>query len=204
MEQRRLDNVTELITAIAAMEAENQDKLSLEELLAHFALFTAQDDDDEKNVVKVMTIHTAKGLEFDIVFICGLVDGQFPSRRLRNEDELEEERRLFYVAVTRAKTRLYLSSYAAKSEGFPVRPSAFIQDIDYSLLECVVNVVKNGQTTPQMLPKKTFDVGDKVEHKIFGVGTIVDINLSTQSYEIDFEKLTGTRKIMFRAELKKV
>ena len=59
------------------MEAENQDKLSLEELLAHFALFTAQDDDDEKNVVKVMTIHTAKGLEFDIVFICGLVDGQF-------------------------------------------------------------------------------------------------------------------------------
>lgn len=55
-----------------------------------------------------------------------------------------------------------------------------------------------------MLPKKTFDVGDKVEHKIFGVGTIVDINLSTQSYEIDFEKLTGTRKIMFRAELKKV
>ena len=204
VEQRRLDNVTELITAIAAMEAENQDKLSLEELLAHFALFTAQDDDDEKNVVKVMTIHTAKGLEFDIVFICGLVDGQFPSRRLRNEDELEEERRLFYVAVTRAKTRLYLSSYAAKSEGFPVRPSAFIQDIDYNLLECVGNVVQNGQTTPQMLPKKTFDVGDKVEHKIFGVGTIVDINLSTQSYEIDFEKLTGTRKIMFRAELKKV
>lgn len=153
--------------------------------------------------MKVMTIHTAKGLKFDIVFICGLVDGQFPSRRLRNEDELEEERRLFYVAVTRAKTRLYLSSYAAKSEGFPVRPSAFIQDIDYNLLECVGNVVQNGQTTPQMLPKKTFDVGDKVEHKIFGVGTIVDINLSTQSYEIDFEKLTGTRKIMFRAELKK-
>ena len=120
------------------------------------------------------------------------------------KDELEEERRLFYVAVTRAKTRLYLSSYAAKSEGFPVRPSAFIQDIDYNLLECVGNVVQNGQTTPQMLPKKTFDVGDKVEHKIFGVGTIVDINLSTQSYEIDFEKLTGTRKIMFRAELKKV
>lgn len=139
MEQRRLDNVTELITAIAAMEAENQDKLSLEELLAHFALFTAQDDDDEKNVVKVMTIHTAKGLEFDIVFICRTGRRQFPSRRLRNEDELEEERRLFYVAVTRAKTRLYLSSYAAKSEGFPVRPSAFIQDIDYNrwnVLKC--------------------------------------------------------------------
>ena len=84
-----------------------------------------------------------------------------------------------------------------------MRPSAFIQDIDYNLLECVGNVVQNGQTTPQMLPKKTFDVGDKVEHKIFGVGTIVDINLSTQSYEIDFEKLTGTRKIMFRAELKR-
>lgn len=101
------------------------------------------------------------------------------------------------MAVTRAKTRLYLSSYAAKSEGFPVRPSAFIQDIDYNLLECVGNVVQNGQTTPQMLPKKTFDVGDKVEHKIFGVGTIVDINLSTQSYEIDFEKLTERERLCF-------
>lgn len=80
-------------------------------MLSHFALFSAQDEDGEYNVVKVMTIHTSKGLEFDTVFVPGLVEGQFPSSRLRNEDEYEEERRLLYVAITRAKNMLYLSTY---------------------------------------------------------------------------------------------
>ena len=78
------------------MEAENQDKLSLEELLAHFALFTAQDDDDEKNVVKVMTIHTAKGLEFDQVF------GVFPKK----ENPMTGQAK--YICATRALHELYM------------------------------------------------------------------------------------------------
>ncbi|MBQ4282456.1 MAG: UvrD-helicase domain-containing protein, partial [Lachnospira sp.] len=91
VDQTRLDNVSEFVTTVAGLEEENQDWLSLEDLLAHFALFSQQDDDTEKDVVRVMTIHTAKGLEFDTVFVNGMVEGQFPSRRLRNEDELEEE-----------------------------------------------------------------------------------------------------------------
>ena len=207
MESRgRIENVQELKSNILGFLEQDPEDATLSGFLNEIALYTDLDSVEAgDDCVTMMTIHSAKGLEVPVVYVVGMEEGIFPgTASMYDEEELEEERRLFYVAVTRAKTRLYLSSYAAKPEGFPVRPSAFIQDIDYNLLECVGNVVQNGQTTPQMLPKKTFDVGDKVEHKIFGVGTIVDINLSTQSYEIDFEKLTGTRKIMFRAELKKV
>ena len=106
------------------LEKENVEALELEELLAYFALFTAQDDDTGKNAVKIMTIHTAKGLEFPIVFIPGLAEGQFPSKRLRNRDELEEERRLFYVAITRAKKELYIY-YTNEKYNKKLEPSRF-------------------------------------------------------------------------------
>lgn len=77
IDQTRLDNVSELIRTITALEEDNQEKVELADLLSHFALFSAQDEDGEYNVVKVMTIHTAKGLEFDTVFVPGLVEGQF-------------------------------------------------------------------------------------------------------------------------------
>ena len=173
--------------------------------MAHFALFTPQDDDSVKNVVKIMTIHTAKGLEFPIVFIPGMVDGQFPSRRLRNRDELEEERRLFYVAITRAMKELYISSYRYKAEGFPTWFSSFMEDIEYPLLEHigVKHTMKPKEEIP-MLEKAEFDIGDKVIHPAFGEGVIVNINKQGQYYEIDFPKLKGTRQIVFRAKLQPV
>lgn len=201
VDQLRIDNVTELLTTIANLEAENIEPILLEDLLAHFALFSAQDDDTDKNVVKIMTIHTAKGLEFPVVFIPGMVDGQFPSKRLRNSEELEEERRLFYVAITRAMRELYISSYQCKVQGFPVNVSGFVNDIDYQLLDYQGERFRNQNATMQMPEKTSFAKGDKVEHPVFGVGTIVDINMSLQSYEINFEKLNGTRMIMFRAKL---
>lgn len=204
VDQGRLDNVAELLDTIAGMEEENQEKLSLEELLAHFALFSAQDDDTEQDLVKVMTIHTAKGLEFDTVFVCGLVEGLFPSRRLKNEDELEEERRLFYVAVTRARKELYLSRYLYKSGNFSAQPSCFLADIDSGLMEYVGDVQEApGGFTPKMLPEAEFQVGDVVIHKVFGRGKIVAVDMVTRSYEIDFEKLNGTRNIVFRIQMER-
>ncbi len=202
IDQTRLDNVSELIRTIAALEDENLEKVELADLLSHFALFSAQDEDGEYNVVRVMTIHTSKGLEFDTVFVPGLVEGQFPSRRLRNEDEFEEERRLLYVAITRAKNMLYLSSYKKKDGRFGVRPSEFLSDIDVNLLDCLngSRILIRGEAEP-MLPKAAFDVGDKVKHKVFGIGEIVKIDKATQTYEIQFENIRGTRRIMFRAEL---
>ena len=202
IDQTRLDNVSELIRTITELEEDNQEKVELADLLSHFALFSAQDEDGEYNVVKVMTIHTAKGLEFDTVFVPGLVEGQFPSNRLRNEDEYEEERRLLYVAMTRAKNMLYLSTYRKKDGRFAARPSAFLSDIDTNLLDCINNsrVLIRG-VTEQMLPKVVFEVGDKVRHKVFGTGEIVKVDKVTQTYEIQFENIRGTRRLMFRAEL---
>ena len=203
VDQSKLDNVTELLITISNLEEENVERIPLEDLLAHFALFSAQDDDTASNVVKVMTIHTAKGLEFPVVFVPGMAEGQFPSRKLRNSEELEEERRLFYVAITRAMKELYICSYHCKVPGFPVSPSGFVGDIDYRLME--FSGVKNvsGTATPDMPEKTGFAEGDRVEHPVFGVGTIIGVDMLLQSYEIDFDNLKGTRQIVFRAKLVK-
>lgn len=204
VDQRKLDNVSEFILTVSALEDDNQDTLSLDELLAHFALFTQQDDDTAKDVVRVMTIHTAKGLEFDTVFVNGLVEGQFPSKRLRNEDEMEEERRLFYVAITRAKSLLYLSSYEMKGGAFPARQSEFLADMDVKLLNCVNGSrIVGTSTSMPLVPKTQFVVGDVVTHPVFGEGTIVKVNDEAQNYDIDFVKLEGIRRIQFRAVMKK-
>lgn len=143
-------------------------------------------------------------MEFPIVFIPGMVDGQFPSKRLRNRDELEEERRLFYVAITRAKKELYISSYRYKTEGFPTWFSSFMEDIDYPLLEHVgaKHFTKLKEEQP-LLEKADFEIGDKVIHPAFGEGTIVNVNKQGQYYEIDFPKINGTRQIVFRAKLQR-
>lgn len=205
VEQTRLDNVSELQATIVGMEDENQERIPLSDLLAHFALFSTQDDDTEKNVVKVMTIHTAKGLEFDTVFINGLVDGQFPSKRLTNQDQLEEERRLFYVAMTRAKNTLYLTGYDEKMAGYPVRQSSFLSDIDRRYLNCVnESTIHAGYRTPVATPKAQLEIGDRIEHKVFGVGEITGIDEKALNYIIKFEKIDMPRRIQFRAELKKL
>lgn len=204
VEQTRLDNVTELLTTISNLEEENVERLPLEELLAHFALFSAQDDDTKSNVVRIMTIHTAKGLEFPVVFVPGMAEGQFPSKKLRNSEEFEEERRLFYVAITRAMKELYISNYRCKVAGFPVSASSFVGDIDPGLLRCLGAKVVTKATTPDTLDKTGFAEGDRVEHPVFGQGTIVGVDMFLQSYEIQFDGLQDTRMIVFRAKLKKV
>lgn len=205
VDQTRLDNVSEFLLTVAALEEENLDRIPLEDLLTHFALFSQQDDDTEKDVVKIMTIHTAKGLEFDTVFVNGMVEGQFPSKRLRNEDELEEERRLFYVAVTRAKSMLYISSYEEKAASFAACQSSFLKDIDVRLLDYVGDSrIMGSYYTPEMMQKAGFSVGDRVLHKAFGEGKILEVDERAQVYEIEFPKLNGARKIMFRANLQKM
>lgn len=201
VDQTRIDNVTELLATISNLESENMEPVLLEDLLAHFALFSAQDDDTDKDVVKVMTIHTAKGLEFPVVFVPGMVDGQFPSKRLRNSHEQEEERRLFYVAITRAMSELYVSNYRCKVQGFPVSTSGFIGDIDYKLLDYQGERCIDEAAVTDRPDKTGFAKGERVEHPVFGEGTIVGIDMSLQSYEIDFDNLNGTRMIMFRAKM---
>ena len=202
----RLDNVTELLRSIVAQETEFGEHLSLSAFLQNLTLLRDSDVEDASDRVKIMTIHTSKGLEFDNVFLVGLTEGSFPSARSleeRKNEALEEERRLCFVAVTRAKKRLYLT----ESEGFGVKgfskvPSRFLFDIDKSLLE-QIGVIPDGIKAEYMMIARKFDktdtevykVGDQVRHKIFGEGIIEEVDERTKTYYIRF--VNGTKPINF-------
>lgn len=135
--QERLDNLAELKQSIHDYETSCGEESTLEHYLAHVALFTNSDASDSGDRVRLMTVHSAKGLEFPYVFLCGLNEGVFPSRRVRTLPGMEEERRLAFVAVTRARRALFLSAAGGRApDGPPPRyPSRFILDLDQSLLD---------------------------------------------------------------------
>ncbi|OHA19034.1 MAG: hypothetical protein A3C08_03575 [Candidatus Taylorbacteria bacterium RIFCSPHIGHO2_02_FULL_47_18] len=150
-DEERLLNIRELISFSTRYNGIER-REALEQFLADAALQSDQDElKEEKNAVRLMTVHAAKGLEFDTVFITGLEDGLFPHARLYadkiTEEESEEERRLFYVALTRARKKLFLS-YAGARSVFGSRqvnlPSEFIFDIPENLLEADIYQSTNG------------------------------------------------------------
>ncbi len=138
----RLENLRELVTVAAAYDPHGPDGILM--LLADIALASDQDDDnDQVNGVKLMTVHAAKGLEFDYVFITGLEQDLFPHAPIGTEErDEEEERRLFYVALTRARQKIYLS-YAETRLVFGNRrfniPSEFLSEIPPHLLTAETN-----------------------------------------------------------------
>jgi DNA helicase-2/ATP-dependent DNA helicase PcrA len=140
----RKENVQELLSAIheycEQKQAQGEENPSLAEFLAEVSLLTDQDADNEENKdrVTLMTIHSAKGLEFEYVFIVGLEEELFPSSMCESEHELEEERRLFYVAITRAKERCFISYAKTRFRHGQVQysmPSRFLEDLDEQYLE---------------------------------------------------------------------
>lgn len=211
-DEERLENVQELVNSIMYLEEENEERINLTDYLQEIALYTNRDfKDDEEGRVNLMTIHTAKGLEYPYVFLVGFIDGILPSamslkeRRLR---ALEEERRLVYVAITRAEKRFYMT----ESEGFNFSlgeqklPSRFLFEIDENLY------VKKGK-----MDKKTFneakkllavgneelkdisffDIGDIVEHPVWNKGKIISVNKAKGEYEIWFIDSGKVKPITF-------
>ena len=214
--QERLDNLAELKQSIYEYETSCGEECTLENYLAHAALYTNADITAHKNAVRLMTIHTAKGLEFPVVFIVGLNENMFPSSKVDSLKAMEEERRLAFVAVTRAQKLLFLS----EAEGFSTHaggryPSRFIFDIDKPLLNYEVELPPQLVTKTRMyikesdsaLEKKsalsTLQEGDLVEHKIMGRGTVVSIDRNAATYTVKFEKIDTPRKMSFKAPLKK-
>lgn len=134
--QMRLDNLAELKQSVYAYETTCGEECTLEHYLAHVALFTNADLDDPRDQVRLMTVHSAKGLEFPHVFLCAMNEGIFPSKKTRTLPGMEEERRLCFVAMTRAQKALYLSEAEGRNlDGSPRYPSRFLLDIDDSLLQ---------------------------------------------------------------------
>ena len=207
-DEERLENIEELKSSIKDYETMNMDSdfLSLESYLQEIALYTNADYKEDGEVVKLMTIHQAKGLEFPYVFISGLTEGVFPnyrSIREKNKKAEEEERRLMYVAVTRAEKALFLTesegyNFVTKQEKNPSRYLLEIQDglleikgemesnLMNELLEVTSQQIKEFNHDKDITPS-LFKVGDEVENAFFGVGTIIEIANDT-SYKVKFEK----------------
>ena len=134
-DQVRLDNIAELKQTILQYEISCGEEAALPDFLAHIALFTEADAIDEADKVKLMTVHAAKGLEFPYVFLIGLNEGVFPAKRTDSFEGMEEERRLCFVAMTRAQKGLFLSGtvYVQANNRLCIRIPAFVPVLQIAL-----------------------------------------------------------------------
>jgi DNA helicase-2/ATP-dependent DNA helicase PcrA len=187
--QARIDNLEELVTA-ARQFSYNDDEIELPPLqafLSHAALESGEGQADaNQDAVQLMTLHSAKGLEFPQVFIVGMEEGMFPSQRsLEEGDRLEEERRLAYVGITRAMQKLTLT-YAENRRLYGKethqRPSRFVGELPGDCIEEVrlrANVSRPFQAqrlgTPITSNESGFKLGQRVQHVKFGSGTIINL-----------------------------
>ena len=215
--QERLDNLAELKQSIYEYETSCGEECTLENYLAHAALFTNSDLDVKKDCVRFMTVHAAKGLEFPVVFIAGMNENMFPSKKVDSLEGMEEERRLCFVAFTRAMDRLYLTEAEGTSKAFGYRyPSRFIFDVDERLLNYInpipERLAKNAKRTIQdsdaylskITALSTLKVGDRVKHAILGTGSILEIDETKHVYTVHFEGMPTARKMSFKAPLEKI
>lgn len=218
-DEERLDNLTEFKRIANEFEREFGEDLSLQEFLRQIALQSGEDGDEDKDAVKLMTIHSSKGLEFPVVFILGFTEGIFPSSKTLGERRklgLEEERRLCYVAITRAQKHLFLmESEGTSQNGMQKLVSRFLEEIGEE------NYVRIGRISEELWKESrgyaaklnrelqqepvsaSRQVGDEVEHHVFGRGKIEAIDEKRGSYSIRFEKLPLPRNISANYFLKK-
>ncbi|MBL7066959.1 MAG: UvrD-helicase domain-containing protein [Candidatus Marinimicrobia bacterium] len=193
---QRLANIDELLNDISEF-CTTVEEANLEAYLEKVSLLTNIDVwEDEKNTVSLMTLHSAKGLEFPVVIICGLNQGLFPLDRDNSEKAVEEERRLFYVGLTRAMEKIFLSSAQVRNRAGEMQylpDSIFLSEIPKELIE--VESLREGviaskrrrysrrntsevayQGTDMPTRRKTAVRGSIVSHKIFGVGKVIEVN----------------------------
>ncbi|HFC9326670.1 TPA: DNA helicase PcrA [Enterococcus faecium] len=220
--QARIENLEEFLTVTQEFDKQfeqqnEEDADAPEEKLTVFlndlALVSDIDNlEEDASQVTLMTLHAAKGLEFPVVFLIGLEEGVFPlSRALMEESELEEERRLAYVGITRAEEALYLTNAFSRTLYGRTqynRPSRFVEEIDQELLE-----IEGMRPTPKKTPvfakktaaysykqpetavvssksatggeKNSWKPGDKVKHKKWGIGTVVRVSGTSKDLELD-------------------
>lgn len=235
--QSRLENLEEFLSVTKNFEDGSEDK-SLVAFLTDLALVAdidKLDDDGEKaDTVVLMTLHSAKGLEFPVVFLIGLEEGVFPhSRSLMEEAEMEEERRLAYVGITRAEEELFITNAQMRTlfgRTNMNQPSRFIKEIPEDLLDGLQPVQKAGspfgnsafgsalsrqqQRRPVIRPavnttggnEIAWKVGDKAEHGKWGTGTVVSVKGEGEGIELDiaFPKPIGIKRLLAKfAPIKK-
>ena len=223
--KERYDNIIELLNSIDEF-CSRKSRANLSDFLEEVSLLSDIDHwNDSDNRVTLMTVHSSKGLEFPVVFVSGLDDGLFPLyASIEDKNELEEERRLFYVALTRAQERVFLL-YATNRRrmggenviGMPSRfigeiPPEFLDRIEFqsALTRRVVTGSKHRKTKVEVTRTVTtfddFKVGDIVEHSIFGIGKIMVLSGTGENQRVGVVFKDGTKKklIVKYANLTKV
>lgn len=173
----RQTNVKELVS-----DAENRPDVDLQTYLEEVALVSSADTASGQSAVTLMTMHAAKGLEFPVVFVAGMEEGLFPqTRALYDQSELEEERRLCYVGMTRAMEELYLLTSSSRLS-FGSRqynpPSRFLDDMEVETVESSEAVAYAATDEPRVVMDNDFalEIGDRVKHQLFGKGRVVSLD----------------------------
>jgi DNA helicase-2/ATP-dependent DNA helicase PcrA len=241
--EARLENIDEFLTVTKQFDDKNEaegnqladengDNLQLVDFLADLALVSDQDSvEDEPSAVTLMTLHAAKGLEFPVVFLVGMEDGIFPlSRAMMDQDQLEEERRLAYVGITRAQKKLYITNAYSRmlygrTQNNPA--SRFIGEIDQAYLKsenenktaksnndkaypfdrnrnarATTSIYGNSRsaavsTSGTGAGKVSWSTGDRVEHKAWGIGTVVKVSGTGEDAELDIAfKDQGIKRLL--------
>ena len=196
-DQSRMDNIKELIKSIDDWEKKNDGK-TLFDYLSEISLYMDGDDSGATNdYTSLMTVHSSKGLEFDYVFIAGFSEGVFPSARsLEEKGGLEEERRLAYVAITRARKKVFISN----SRGYAIdhktqkKPSRFIKELGVEIREhssqfiAPTNFEDNFDSTDELIE------GDRITHPSFGEGIV--LNIQGDIAQIGFKSAHGVKSLM--------
>ena len=215
-DQDRLDNAAEFKRAVN--QAGFDDDATLEGFLQRAALFTDLDREEKRDAVKMLTIHAAKGMEFKYVFLCGMNEGVFPSRKVQTPEDMEEERRIAYVAMTRAKDALFISDAEGKAnDGIFKYPSRFVfeaagegmknfcleKPLDKRLVDESQKIIKYDEGRLKAA-RTQFKKGERVRHKVFGDGTIVLVNDKAFCYTIKFDFLKTERSVQFSAPLERL
>ncbi len=211
-EQERLDNLAELKQSIFEYERDAGEECSLSDYLDRISLYTNLDQKESADAVQLMTIHNAKGLEFPYVFVCGLNEGIFPSKHVDTEDKMEEERRLAYVAYTRAENALFLSdSEGVNYDGSYRYPSRFIFNIEKTYVNYTVELEDRLAGEAQFYIEQNerklggnnnrLKVNDLIKHSVFGTGKIVGMNDDLSTYIIQFDNMETVRNISYKIML---
>ncbi|MEO8851281.1 MAG: 3'-5' exonuclease, partial [Allobranchiibius sp.] len=222
-DETRVENLSELV-AVGREFDDNYPEGSLEDFLEQVSLVADSDqipdDVEDQGVITLMTLHTAKGLEFPVVFLTGMEDGTFPHlRALGDPKELEEERRLAYVGITRARERLHLSRAEVRSAwGSPqYNPASRFLDeipshlIDWARVQTTASrpssmpaiaklAARPGVRSPGNRPVISLDAGDRVTHDSFGLGTVIRVEGQGERSmaHIDFGGDTGVKRLLLR------
>ena len=202
--EAKLENLEEFKSIAKNFEDYNPGA-TLEEFLIEISLISDVKETKDDEVVTLMTMHAVKGLEFDVVFVTGLEEGLFPhANSMYDESELEEERRLFYVAITRAKKVLYLTNARSRVLFGRVEsniPSRFIDEINPDDIEKMFEEYKPTKEIKLVNKKDNFNnesleikVGDHVEHNVYKEGIVVNVDRGVAT--IAFKSPIGIKKIL--------